>query len=162
MSNFYNGEIPIVLLNTSNPFGLASGNLILSVLDEDGVLVGSCSQVISLNTKLFFGTSVKDAHFYPWAESVLLTEQEIAECQESGMSYMDDYCKHHDCSEGTYPNYGEDDFYEKYPDLLILENTLSYLPGSDFVETSLPNCESLFKSLNVGFYDLTASLEVIE
>lgn len=108
------------------------------------------------------GTSVKNAHFYQWAESVLLTEEEIAECQESGISsYMYDYCKHHDCIDESFNNYGEDDFYKKYPGLKILEDTLNYLPSSDFIEKALPNCESLFSSLDVGFYDLTVSLEVV-
>jgi len=124
-------------------------------------LIDSCSQTISLNNKLFFGSSIKDAHFYQWAESVILSEAEIIECQQSDMNSMDDYCKHHDCSEGNYPNYSEDNFYEKYPGLKILENTLSYLPGSDFVETSLPSCTTLFISRSIGFYDLTAKLEVI-
>ena len=75
-------------------------------------------------------------------------------------SYMDDNCKHHSCSEETFYNSGESEFYSKYPDLLILENTQNYLDGSDFVETDMPNCEPLFKSLNV-VYNLTASLEVI-
>jgi len=162
MSNFYFGEIPIVLLNTSNPFGLASGNLILSVLDEDNNLVDSCSQTISLSSKIFFGNSVKNAHFYQWAESVLLTEEEIDECNKGEEKHhMDDECKHHSSTEETFYNYGEDEFYSKYPDLLILENTSSYLQSSDFVEIDMPNCEPLFKSLNV-IYNLTASLEVIE
>ena len=162
MSNFYFGEIPIVLLNTSNPFGLASGNLILSVLDEDNNLVDSCSQTISLSSKIFFGNSVKNAHFYQWAESVLLTEEEIDECNKGEEKHhMDDECKHHSSTEETFYNYGEDEFYKKYPDLLILEDTSSYLQSSDFVEIDMPNCEPLFKSLNV-IYNLTASLEVIE
>ena len=143
VSNFYNKGVPVVLLNISNPYSLATGELILHVHDEDGAPAGSCSQVISLtDTKLFYGASVKDAHFYPWAESML-------------------NCNHHSCSEETHYNYKEKEFYEKYPGLLILENTPSYLPGSGFAGTALPNCESLFKSLGVGFYDLTASLEVI-
>jgi len=142
VSNFYNKGIPVVLLNISNPFGLASGKLTLSVLDEDGAFVNSCSQTISLSNKIFFGTAVKDAHFYQWAESLLK-------------------CSSHSCSEETYPNYSEEEFYKKYPGLKILENTLSYLSSSDFVNTPMPSCEPLFKSLSVGFYDLTASLEVV-
>ncbi|MBA3064595.1 hypothetical protein FP803_04115 [Candidatus Woesearchaeota archaeon] len=177
VSNFYNKGVPVVLLNISNPFALASGKLTLSVRNEGGVLMGSCSQTISLSNKIFFGTAVKDAHFYPWAESVLLTEEEIAECKEEGMSgtptgmstmsssmendYMSDNCDYYNCSQGTYPNYGEDNFYEKYPGLKILENTPDYLKGPNFVRREMPNCETLFKSLSVGFYDLTASLEVV-
>jgi len=178
VSNFYNKGVPVVMLNISDPFNLGSGNLVLSVLDEDGAPIGSCNQVISLiDTKLFYGTSVKNAHFYPWAESVLLTEEEIAECKEEGMSdtptgmsimsssmendYMSDNCDYYNCSQGTYPNYGEDNFYEKYPDLKILEETQNYLDSSDFIRREMPSCESLFSSLGVGFYDLKAKLEVV-
>ena len=163
VSNFYNKGVPVVLLNISNPFGLATGKLILSVLDEDGDLVDSCIQPISLTeNKLFFGTAVKNAHFYQWAESMLLTDEEIYECQGGGMSnYMDDKCKHHNSSEESFVNSDETEFYSKYPGLLILENTPSYLPDSGFAGTAMPNCESLFRSLDFGFYDLTASLEVI-
>ncbi|MBU1205222.1 MAG: hypothetical protein KKE93_04920 [Nanoarchaeota archaeon] len=161
VSNLYLGEIPVVLLNISNPYSLASGKLTLSVRDEDNNLIGSCSQTISLSNKLFFGTSVKNAHFYSLAEPVLLTNEEIYECKQSSMStYMYDECTYHSCTDETYYNYAEDDFYKKYSGLKILENTLNYLPSSDFVKVDMPSCELLFRSLALGFYNLTASLEV--
>jgi len=164
VSNFYNKAVPVVLLNISNPSGFENGNLILFVLDEDGALVDSCTQLISLaENKLFFGTPVKNIHFYQWAESMLLTNEEIYECQEDGMgSYMDDDCKHHDCSKESFVNSVESEFYNNYPGLLILENTPSYLSSPDnFVEIELSDCMSIFSNLAPGSYDLTASLEVI-
>ena len=125
-------------------------------------MIGSCSQVISLSNKIFFGTAVKNAHFYPWAEPVILTSDDMDKCKEDNMgNHNEDECKYHKCSEETHHNYKEDEFYKKYPGLLILENTLSYLPSSGFVNTPMPSCETLFKSLSVNFYDLTAKLEVI-
>ena len=164
MSNFYNKGVPVVLLNISNPDNLANGNLILSVHDEDDVLRGLCNRDISLTeNKLFFGTVVKNAHFYPWAESALFTDEEIYECKEGGMgNYMDDDCKHHDSSEESFVNSDESKFYSDYPGLLILENTLSYLSSPDnFFEVELSACMSLFNNLDPGIYDLTASLGVI-
>jgi len=126
-------------------------------------LIDSCSQTISLNNKLFFGNSIKDAHFYPWAEPVILTSSDMNKCKEDSMGNHDkDECKYYKCSEETHYNYKEDEFYKKYPGLLILENTLSYLSSSGFVKTTISNCDSLFNSLSVGFYDLTAKLEVVE
>ena len=165
VSNFYNKGVPVVLLNISNPSGFENGNLILFVHDEDGDLVDSCIQVISLTeNKLFFGTPVKNAHFYQWAESMLLTDEEIYECQEGGMdNYMDDNCKHHDSSKESFVNSVESEFYSNYPNLLILENTQNYLDGSDFVDVGveLSDCMSIFSDRDPGIYDLTASLEVI-
>jgi len=161
VSNLYLGEIPVVALNISNPYNLATGELTLYVRDKDNNLVGSCKQTISLSSKMFFGNSIKNAHFYPWAEPVILTSDDMSKCEQDSMgNHNEDECKDHKCSEEDYHNYKEKEFYEKYPSLLILENTISYLPNSGFIKKTISNCDSLFKSLNVNFYELTASLEV--
>jgi len=162
VSNFYNNDIPVVLLDISNPYSLANGELTLSVRDEDNNLVDSCSQTISLSNKLFFGTNVKNIHFYSLDEPVLLTNEEIYECKQSSISsYMHDKCKYHDSTDESFSNDAENNFYSKYSDLKILENTASYLVSSDFVEVELPDCMPVFSNLVPGFYDLTASLEVV-
>ncbi len=74
---------------------------------------------------------------------------------------MHDKCKYHDSTDESFSNDAENNFYSKYSDLKILENTASYLVSSDFVEVELPDCMPVFSNLVPGFYDLTASLEVV-